>query len=184
MTAASPPTVNFGFRAPDFRAADTRGRVWARDELRGPKGLVLLFLANDCPYVAAIADKLAREAKALHDLGFGVVAIASNDVAQSPADGVAGMASFARTHRFAFPYLHDVTQSIARAYGAVCTPDCFGFNSELQLQYRGRFDESGPTAMPSARRELYDAMREIASTGNGPREQAPAFGCAIKWKAA
>lgn len=184
MTAASPPIVNFDWRAADFHLADTKGRVWTLGELRGPKGLLLMFICNHCPYVQAVADKLAREGKALRDLGFGVAAICSNDAAASPEDGFAHMGAFARQHHFSFPYLHDVTQSVARAYGAACTPDFFGFNSELKLQYRGRLDDSGPNPNPAARRELYEAMRQVAQTGIGPREQQPAIGCSIKWKAA
>jgi len=184
MTAASPPLVNFGWRAPDFRLADTKGRVWGPDQLRGPKGLVVMFICNHCNYVLAVIDKLARQGKELHDLGFGVAAICSNDAAAYPEDSYERMAAFARQHHLPFPYLHDVTQSVARAYGAACTPDFFGFNSDLKLQYRGRLDDSGASPHPGARRELYDAMRQVADTGQGPREQWPAIGCSIKWKAA
>jgi peroxiredoxin len=184
MTAASPPLIDFGWRAPDFHLADTRGRVWSLKELRGASGLVLVFMCNHCPYVQAIADKLVREGKALRDLGFGMAGICSNDVGLSPADGFQEMGAFSRQHHLPFPYLHDVSQSVARAYGAACTPDFFGFNSELKLQYRGRLDDSGRDPHPGARRELYEAMRQVADTGQGPREQMPAIGCSIKWKAA
>jgi peroxiredoxin len=184
MTAASPPIVNFGWRAPDFRLPDTKGRIWTLKDLRGSKGLLLMFICNHCPYVLAVIDKIVREGRALHDLGFGVAAICSNDAAAQPEDSFEKMGAFARQHHFAFPYLHDVTQSVARAYGAACTPDFFGFNADLQLQYRGRLDDSGRDPHPGARRELYEAMRQIADTGQGPREQTPAIGCSIKWKAA
>ena len=184
MSAASPPIVPFGWKAPDFRLADTKDKVWALSELRGPKGLVLAFICNHCPYVQAIADKLVRDGKAIYDLGFGVAAVCSNDASAHPEDSYEGMRAFARQHHLPFPYLHDVTQSVARAYGAACTPDFFGFNAELELQYRGRLDDSGRDPHPGARRELYEAMREVARTGQGPREQQQAIGCSIKWKAA
>ncbi len=184
MSAASPPLVNFGWRAADFRLADTKGHVWTLDTLRGPKGLVIMFICNHCPYVIAVVDKLVREGKALHDMGFGVAAVCSNDAVLSPDDGYEQMGAFARRHHLPFPYLHDVNQTVARDYGAACTPDIFGFNSELKLQYRGRLDDSGRSPHPGARRELYEAMREIADTGQGPREPVQAIGCSIKWKAA
>jgi peroxiredoxin len=184
MTAASPPIVNFGWRAPDLKLADTKGRLWTLDTLRGPKGLVLVFMCNHCPYVLAIIDKMAKEFRALHDLGFGTAGICSNDVTISPEDGIEKMGAFARQHHLPFPYLHDVNQTAARAYGAACTPDFFGFNSELKLQYRGRLDDSGKDSKPGARRELFEAMRQVAQSGQGPREQMPAIGCSIKWKAA
>ena len=184
MTAASPPLVNFGWRAADFHLSDTKGRIWTLGNLRGSKGLVLVFICNHCPYVLAIVDKLVKEGKALRDLGFGMAAISSNDAVAYPADGFAEMGAFARQHHLPFPYLHDVNQAVARAYGAACTPDFFGFNSELKLQYRGRLDDSGRDPHPGARRELFEAMRQVAQTGQGPREQMPAIGCSIKWKAA
>lgn len=184
MTAASPPMVNFGLRAPEFHLPDTKGKIWTLNTLRGSKGVVLMFLSNQCPYVLAVIDKLVREGKALRELGFGVAAICANDVAAAPEDSYEKMGAFARQHHLSFPYLHDLTQSAARAYGAACTPDIFGFNAELRLQYRGRLDDSGPNPHPGARRELYEAMKEIAATGQGPREPMPAIGCSIKWKAA
>lgn len=184
MSAASPPIIRFDWKAPDFRLADTRGKVWTADTVRGPKGMVIAFICNHCPYVQAIVDKLVRDGRDLYALGFGVAAICSNDVAAEPGDSYERMGAFARQHNFPFPYLHDVSQSMARAYDAACTPDFFGFNDALKLQYRGRLDDSGRSAHAGARRELYEAMRQVAETGQGPREQAQAIGCSIKWKAA
>ena len=127
-----------------------------------------MFICNHCPYVLAVIDKLVREGKALRDLGFGVAAICSNDAAAYPEDSYEKMGAFARQHHFPFPYLHDADQAVARAYGAACTPDFFGFNAELKLQYRGRLDDSGRDPQPGARRELYEAMRQVAETGAGP----------------
>lgn len=182
--AATPPTCDFGLPAPDFRLPDTEGRLWTRDELRGPNGLLVMFICNHCPYVIAVADKLAAEGRALRDLGIGVAAICANDADAYPEDAFERMGPFARAHGFGFPYLHDADQSVARAYGAVCTPDFFGYNADLGLQYRGRLDASGRAARPDAPRELYAAMSAIAETGQGPREQTPSIGCSIKWKAA
>jgi peroxiredoxin len=184
MTAASPPLVNFGWRAADFHLPDTRGRIWTRESLRGSKGMLLMFICNHCPYVRAIIGNMVRDGKALRDLGFGVAAICSNDASAYPEDSYEKMGLFAREHHLPFPYLHDVDQTVARAYGAACTPDFFGFNSELKLQYRGRLDDSGRDPHPGARRELFEAMRQVAETGQGPREQTPSIGCSIKWKAA
>jgi peroxiredoxin len=184
MTAASPPFVNFGWRAVDFHLPDTKGKVWSLDQLRGPKGLLLMFICNHCEYVQAVIGKLVKQGRELHDMGFGVAAICSNDATAYPADSYEKMGAFARQHHLPFPYLHDASQSVARAYDAACTPDFFGFNSELKLQYRGRLDDSGRSPNPAARPELLDAMRQIAATGQGPREQRQAIGCSIKWKAA
>jgi peroxiredoxin len=184
MTAAAPPVVNFGWPCPDFRLTDTRGKVWTRATLRGPKGLLIMFICNHCPYVLAVIDKLAREGREIYNLGFGVAAICSNDPIAYPEDSFARMGEFARAHHLPFPYLHDPDQSAARAFGAACTPDFFGFNADLKLQYRGRLDDSGRENKPAARRELYEGMKMIAETGNGPREQTPSIGCSIKWKVA
>lgn len=182
--AATAPVCDFGASAPDLRLPDTEGRVWDLASLRGPRGLLIAFICNHCPYVIAVAGKLAAEARALQELGFGVAAICSNDAAAYPEDGYENMGPFASRYGFPFPYLHDADQSAARAYGAVCTPDFFGYNSALELQYRGRLDSSGRSAVPGARRELYEAMSQVAATGAGPREQTPSIGCSIKWKAA
>jgi hypothetical protein len=134
--------------------------------------------------VKAVADKLAHEGRELAALGIGMAAICSNDAVAYPEDAPDEMRRFAERHGFTFPYLHDADQSVARAYGAVCTPDFFGYNDQLALQYRGRLDASGPRAMPDAERELYAAMKRIAETGKGPEHQTPSIGCSIKWKAA
>lgn len=184
MPAEAPPTCDFGAPAPDFRLPDTQGSLWSLADLRGPKGLVLVFICNHCPYVIAIADKLSAESAALRELGIGMAAICANDAEAYPEDGFERMGAFAEKHGFPFPYLHDADQSVARAYGASCTPDFFGYDADLGLQYRGRLDDSGRATRPGARRELYEAMRLVAETGAGPREQTPSIGCSIKWKAA
>jgi peroxiredoxin len=182
--AATPPVCDFGWKARPFELPDSEGRIWTLDTLKGPNGLLVMFICNHCPYVLAIADKLVMEARELAELGIGVAAICSNDATTHPDDSYEKMGEFARARGFPFPYLHDEDQSVARAYGAACTPDFFGFNGDLELQYRGRLDDSGRKAKPDAERELYRAMKQIADTGLGPAEQTASIGCSIKWKAA
>ena len=170
------PAPHFALRAPDGTQHDLAG-------LMGPGGLVVAFICNHCPYVVAIADRLAQDGAALMNEGIGVVAIMPNDYRAYPADAPAHMPAFAARHGFCFPYLVDEDQSVARAYGAVCTPDFFGFDARGGLRYRGRIDNLTMGAPPDLDRqpELLDAMRQIASTGEGPQEQMPSMGCSIKW---
>lgn len=179
MTA--PPVCDFGWKAPDFRLAATDGAVWSQADVRGSRGTLVVFICNHCPYVKAIVPRLVRDARDLQAAGIGVAAICSNDASAYPEDSFDKMKAFAATHGFTFPYLHDKTQEVARAFGAVCTPDFFGFNGNDELQYRGRLDESKATLVPDARRELYEAMMQVARTGQGPHEQIPSMGCSIKW---
>lgn len=182
--AATPPVCDFGWKAVDFSLLGTDGKVYRLADIAGPKGTLIVFMCNHCPYVRAIAGRLAAEARELQALGIGVAGINANDASAYPEDSYENMKAFAREHGFAFPYLVDPTQDTARAYGAVCTPDFFGFNKDLALQYRGRLDESRTTLAPNARRELYEAMKRVAETGKGPDRQTPSMGCSIKWKAA
>lgn len=180
-----PPICDFGWKAPDFTLPGTDGRDWSLDQIKGPKGTLIMFICNHCPYVQAVVDRIVRDAKDLQALGIGVAAISANDAAEYPEDGFENMKREARKHGFSFPYIYDESQRIAKAYGAACTPDFFGFNAGLGLQYRGRLDASGrQAAAPDARRDLYEAMKEIAETDGGPREQIASMGCSIKWKAA
>lgn len=182
--AVSPPVCDFGWKAPDFVLPGTDGRDWSLADIRGPKGTLIMFICNHCPYVQAVIDRIVRDARELQALGIGVAAISSNDATEYPADSFGNMRAEAARHAFPFPYLYDETQSVAKAYGAACTPDFFGFNAGLELQYRGRLDASGRrAAAPDAPRELFDAMRQVAETGHGPVVQVPSMGCSIKWKA-
>jgi len=157
----------------------------ALDDFAAAPALLVAFICNHCPYVRAVAAKIARDAEALARLGIGSIAIMSNDASAYPEDSFDNMKRFAKEHRFTFPYLLDESQDVARAYDAVCTPDFFGFNAKLELQYRGRLDESRKEAAPAnVRRDLFEAMKQIAATGQGPREQIASIGCSIKWKAA
>ena len=183
--AVSTPICNFGARAPDFSLLDTRGQRHDLASVAGPRGTLVMFICNHCPYVQAIMDRIVRDAKDLQAAGIGVVAISSNDVETYPQDGPEQMAAEAVRHGFSFPYLYDEDQSVARSYGAECTPDFFGYNTEGALQYRGRLDASGrQPAAPEVRRELYEAMMQVAETGLGPRAQHPSMGCSIKWRQA
>lgn len=181
--AVETPICDFGWRAPGFRLPGIDGRDWSLDQVRGPNGSLVMFICNHCPYVQAVIDRLVRDVAALQALGIGAAAIMSNDTDAYPDDSFDNMALFAARHGFAFPYLLDASQAVARAYGAVCTPDFFGFDAELGLQYRGRLDasrrEAGP---PDARRELFEAMSQVAASGCGPASQVASMGCSIKWK--
>ena len=183
MAALNPPVCEFGWPAPDFALPDTAGNQHTLASLSGPKGLLVMFICNHCPYVQAIIDRLIRDCRALQARGIGIAAIMSNDVEAYPADSPEHMRRWAEELQFPFPYLFDADQSVARAYGAVCTPDFFGFNHQLQLQYRGRLDASGRQPGPAdARRELFEAMQQVADTGHGPLEQIASIGCSIKWQ--
>jgi peroxiredoxin len=182
--AATPPVCDFGWKAPEFSLPATDGRRLSLGDLAGPKGTLVMFICNHCPYVLGALDRIVAEAKALQEIGIGVAAICSNDATAYPEDGFGPMKGMAEKHAFPFPYLHDEDQEVARAWGAACTPDFFGLNAAGELQYRGRLDDAGRGAGPAGRRELYEAMSQIAETGEGPREQTPSVGCSIKWKAA
>lgn len=181
--AAIPPVCEFGWPAVDATLRGTDGKMHSIFDQAGPNGLVVVFICNHCPYVKAAIDRIVRDANDLKQHGMGFVAINSNDAAAYPEDSFENMVEFARRHNFTFPYLHDGDQNVARAYDAACTPDFFGFNRDLKLQYRGRLDaaRTGP-ATPDLKRDLYEAMVQIARTGEGPRDQIPSMGCSIKWK--
>jgi peroxiredoxin len=181
--AATAPVCDFGWRAPGFALPGVDGRVHSLASVAGPRGVLIAFICNHCPYVLAILPRLVRDARELMATGVGVAAICANDAAAYPEDGFPQMQAMAAREVFPFPYLHDEDQSVARAWGAVCTPDFFGFNAAGGLQYRGRLDASGRVAVEGARRELHEAMVRVAETGEGPRDQVAAIGCSIKWRA-
>ncbi|RMD94245.1 MAG: thioredoxin family protein [Alphaproteobacteria bacterium] len=183
--AVTTPVCDFGWKAVDFSLPATDGKTYTLDDIRGPKGTLIMFICNHCPYVKAVIDRLVRDAKELQAMGIGVAAINANDAEAYPEDRFENMKRVAEEHGFTFPYLYDESQEVARAYGAACTPDFFGFNANDELQYRGRLDSAGRApAGPDTRRELVEAMKMIAETGKGPAEQTPSMGCSIKWKAA
>jgi peroxiredoxin len=185
MASTQPPVCNFGWQAVDFDLAGVDGQRHSLASARGPKGLLVMFICNHCPYVKAVIRRIIRDARELATLGVGSIAIMSNDPTEYPEDSWDNMVKLARQMEFPFPYVIDESQEIARVYGAVCTPDFFGFNADLKLQYRGRLDESRKeTAPEGARRDLFDAMKQVALTGNGPKEQIASIGCSIKWRSA
>jgi peroxiredoxin len=182
--AAGQMELALGASAPDFRLPSTDGRTYALRDVAGEKGAVIVFICNHCPYVKAVIGRLVADARTLIREGVGVAAISSNDAASYPEDSFLKMCEVALLHDFPFPYLHDESQDAARAYGAVCTPDFFGFDRDLKLKYRGRLDEGRTTPPPpNARRELLEAMRAIAGGSPAPTNQIPPIGCSIKWKA-
>ncbi len=171
--------------AVDFHLPATDGRSYSLADVAGNNGTVIVFICNHCPYVKAVIDRMAADARTLIAEGIGFAAICSNDAESYPEDSFDNMRRFGQAHALPFPYLHDADQTIARAYGAVCTPDFFGYDAARRLKYRGRLDEGRTGALPKeARRELVEAMRAIARTGMAPGRQLPAMGCSIKWKAA
>jgi peroxiredoxin len=183
MASIQPPVCNFGWQAVDFDLPGIDGQRHSLASARGTKGLLVMFICNHCPYVKAVIHRIIRDTQELAAFGVGSIAIMSNDPAEYPEDSWDNMVKVGRQMEFPFPYVIDETQEIARAYGAVCTPDFFGFNADLQLQYRGRLDASRKeTAPEGVRRDLYEAMKEVALTGCGPKEQIPSIGCSIKWQ--
>lgn len=182
--ATTPPILGLGAAAPAFALPDLDGRIVRLADVRGPRGTLILFICNHCPYVRSVIGRIVEDARILQAEGIGVAAIMPNDYRAYPADAPEAMRAFAAEHRFPFPYLLDESQAVARAYDAVCTPDFFGYDADLRLQYRGRLDESKTVVVPNARRELLEAMRQIAATGLGPVDQIPSMGCSIKWRTA
>ncbi len=182
MVALTTPEADKGWSAEEFILLSVDGNYYDLAKVKGYNGLVVAFICNHCPYVKSIVDKIAREANELRELGIGFVAINSNDSISYPEDSYENMKIFAKEHNFTFPYLLDNTQEIAKKYDAVCTPDFFGFNSKLELQYRGRLDSAKKDIIPDAKRELFIAMSEVAKTSEFNGEQIPSIGCSLKWK--
>jgi peroxiredoxin len=183
MVSLTTPICDFDVKAPDFVLTGVDGREWSLQQCAGEKGLLVMFICNHCPYVKAVIDRIIRDARDLAELGINSVAIMSNDPTEYTEDSFENMRLIAERLSFPFPYLFDETQQVAKSYGAVCTPDFFGYNADLKLQYRGRLDESRKQAAdPSVRRDLFEAMKRIAETGRGPQDQIPSMGCSIKWR--
>lgn len=181
--AAIATLCDFGWQGVDATLLGVDGRRYSILSQAGNRGLVVAFICNHCPYVRAVIQRIVRDARDLKQLGIGFVAINANDPIAYPSDSYEGMCTFSRKNGLPFPYLHDADQSIARLYNAVCTPDFFGFNAAGKLQYRGRLDGSRKQeASADLRRDLFEAMVEIAETGSGPREQFASVGCSIKWR--
>ncbi len=182
--AVETPICDFGWKAPEFSLEGIDGRSYGLDDVRGRNATLVMFICNHCPYVRAVIDRVVAQCRELARHGVGAIAIMPNDTVAYPADSFENMKAFARQHEFPFPYVIDEAQEVARAYDAACTPDFFGFDRDLGLRYRGRLDASRLEPVPDARRDLFEAMVQIAEKAEGPREQIPSMGCSIKWKAA
>lgn len=183
MALTESAAAELGSAAPDFSLPDPSGRVFSRDQCRGENGLLVMFLCNHCPYVQAIRERLPGDCRELIDGGIGVVAISANDIAEYPDDAPEHMAEVANQFGYPFPYLYDETQNVARAHGAACTPDFFGYDRDLKLRYRGRLDSArDKPRQPDTRRELVETMLQVAAHGKTDIEQVPSIGCSIKWK--
>ena len=182
MVSLHPPVCDFGWKARDFTLPGVDGRHYTLDSVRGSNGLLVMFICNHCPYVKSIRERIVRDTLELKQYGINSIAIMSNDPAEYEEDSFEHMKEVAQVFNYPFPYVWDETQQIARDYGAVCTPDFFGFNASLELQYRGRLDASRKDIVADAPRDLFDAMVTVAKTGKGPAQQIPSMGCSIKWK--
>ena len=182
MVRMETPVCDFGWKAPDFTLPGVDGRTYSLQDVAGPNGLLVMFICNHCPYVKAVIQRIVRDVAELKTLGIGAIAIMSNDPAEYPEDSFENMQRVANDLAFPMPYVIDASQEVARRYGAVCTPDFFGFDRSLGLQYRGRLDASRKEAAPDARRDLFEAMKQVAATQHGPAEQIPSMGCSIKWR--
>ncbi|CAC9587972.1 Alkyl hydroperoxide reductase and/or thiol-specific antioxidant family (AhpC/TSA) protein [uncultured Gammaproteobacteria bacterium] len=183
MISTQTPICDFNTPAIDFNLKGVDGKIHNLASCKGKNGLLVMFICNHCPYVKAIIERIIKDTKELKALGLNAVAIMSNNPKEYEADSFENMQKIAKEMDFSFPYLMDKTQEVAKAYGAVCTPDFFGYNTNLALQYRGRLDASRKeTALSSVKRDLFDAMSQVATTGQGPTEQIPSMGCSIKWK--
>lgn len=184
MASLETPVCDFGWKAIDFDLPGVDGKHYNLNMAKGERGLLAMFICNHCPYVKAVQDRIIRDANELRPLGINAIAIMSNDPVDYPEDSFENMVRVAAQLNYPFPYVWDETQEIAKQYGAVCTPDFFGFNDKLELQYRGRLDASRKEAASSdVRRDLFEAMVQIAKTGKGPEHQIPSIGCSIKWRA-
>ena len=181
MPALNTPVCEFGWKAQNFSLQSTSNEIVELNKVSGQNGTLIMFICNHCPYVLSALDEIIFEAKELIKNDIAVIAISSNDVSTHPDDSFENMQALSVDKKLPFPYLYDETQEVAKTYEAACTPDFFGFNSELSLQYRGRLNNKRESPN-EIRRELYSAMIEIAKTGKGPREQIPSMGCSIKWK--
>ena len=182
MTLTKTPICNFGEKAKDFNLKSVENKQISLNDIKGKNGTLIMFICNHCPYVKAVIKDLVDDVKFLDKLDIKSVAIMSNDVKNYPEDSFENMISFSKVNDFSFPYLIDETQDIAKKYGAVCTPDFFGYNKNLELQYRGRIRElKDLTPVKKGDSDLKEAMKLIAETGNGPKNQIPSMGCNIKW---
>jgi peroxiredoxin len=182
MVSLQPPICDFGWKAREFELPGVDGKRYNLANACGKNGLLVMFICNHCPYVKSIRERIIRDTRELQQHGINSIAIMSNDPAEYAEDGFDNMKLIAQQYNYPFPYVWDETQQIAKDYGAVCTPDFFGFNANLELQYRGRLDASRKATVADAPRDLFNAMLQVARTGLGPRDQIASMGCSIKWQ--
>ena len=183
MSLTKTPICDFGKKADHFELKSTDHKIISLNDINGEKGTLIMFICNHCPYVKAVTKDIVEDCKKLKELGINSVAICANDAENYPEDSFDNMIEFAKKNQFTFPYLIDKTQEIAKTYDAVCTPDFFGYNKNLELQYRGRLRElKNLVPVRSGESDLLEAMKQIAKTGKGPKNQTPSAGCGIKWK--
>jgi len=182
MSLTETPICNFGEKAKNFNLVSTENKKISLNDVKGKNGTLIMFICNHCPYVKAIIKNISEDVKYLETLDIKSAAIMSNDVKNYPEDSFENMISFSKLNNFSFPYLYDKTQEVAKEYGAVCTPDFFGYNKNLELQYRGRIRElKNLKPIGKGESDLNIAMRLIATSGKGPKNQIPSMGCNIKW---
>ena len=185
MVALETPICNFGWRAPDFNLKGVDEKNYNFSDIKGENGTLVMFICNHCPYVKSVIGRIVEDCQILQENGIGIISIMSNDVNDPKyghEDSFENMIKFSKNNQFSFPYVYDESQETGRAYDAVCTPDFFGFNANNELQYRGRLESSQKELMPNAKKELLEAMLQVAKNGKGPKEQIPSIGCSIKWK--
>ena len=185
MVALETPICNFGWKAPNFSLRGIDEKNYNFSDIKGKNGTLVMFICNHCPYVKSVISRIVEDCQILQENDIGIIAIMSNDVNDPKygyEDSFENMIKFSKNNHFSFPYVYDESQETGRAYDAVCTPDFFGFNANNELQYRGRLESSQKELMPNAKKELLEAMLQIAKNGKGPKEQIPSIGCSIKWK--
>ncbi len=182
MVSLNPPVCDFGWKARDFKLRGVDGKEYTLENAQGKNGLLVMFICNHCPYVKSIRERIVRDTQALQHYGINSIAIMSNDPVEHAEDSFENMQKIAQQYAYPFPYVWDATQQVAKDYGAVCTPDFFGFNAQMELQYRGRLDASRKELVADASRDLFNAMVQVAQTGKGPADQIASMGCSIKWK--
>ena len=182
MALTKTPICDFGKKAEEFKLKSIDNKIISLNDIKGEKGTLIMFICNHCPYVKAVIKDLVQDCKNLREFGINSVAICSNDVKNYPEDSFENMSFFSKENNFSFPYLHDEDQKIAKKFDAVCTPDFFGYNNKLELQYRGRIKQlKDLKPINNAESELFNALKLISKTGKGPEEQHPSMGCNIKW---
>ena len=182
MVSLQPPLCDFGWKTPEFNLRGIDGKRYTPENICGKNGLLVMFICNHCPYVKSIRERIVRDTRELLQHGINSIAVMSNDPTEYEEDSLENMRKIAEQYSYPFPYVWDETQQTAKDYGAVCTPDFFGFNAKLELQYRGRLDASRKDTVLDAPRDLFNAMLQVARTGHGPLEQIASMGCSIKWK--